>query len=88
MARRYQGTVPVVGMAGRDDRGPMQAFVDRHGLGFVPHAVDADGTLWSGFGVRAQPAWVFIDRSGDQTIVFGPLSTADLEARLDALAAP
>lgn len=73
-------------MAGRDDTGPMEDFVERHGLGFLPHAVDDDGSLWSDFGVRAQPAWVFIDRAGETTVHFGPLSEDDLEQRLDAIA--
>lgn len=74
-------------MAGRDDTGPMADFVARHGLGFVPHAVDEDGSLWADFGVRGQPAWVFVDKQGRSSIVFGALSDDDLEARLDAIAA-
>lgn len=86
MARQYEGRVPVVGMAGRDSTGPMRAFVERHGLGDLPHAVDDDGSLWARFGVRAQPAWVFVDRSGKTETVFGPLATPQLRARLDAIA--
>lgn len=86
MARQYAGRVPVVGMAGRDSTGPMRAFVERHGLGDIPHAVDDDGSLWARFGIRAQPAWVFVDRSGVVATVFGPLPLQDLRARLDAIA--
>jgi hypothetical protein len=86
VARRYQDTVPVVGMAGRDDTDAMQDFVDRHGLGFLDHSVDSDGSLWTDFGVRGQPAWVFIDRAGKTTVQFGALTERDLEARLDAIA--
>lgn len=86
VARRYEDRVPIVGMAGRDDTGPMKEFVERHGLGFVPHAVDADGSLWAEFGVRGQPAWVFVDRDGQAEVVFGTLSERQLAERLDALA--
>lgn len=87
MARQYQGKVPVVGMAGRDSTGPMRDFVDRHGLGFLAHAVDDDGSLWSSFGVRHQPAWVFIDKSGKTTLAFGPQSQSEIRKQLDAIAA-
>ncbi len=86
MARQYENTVPVVGMAGRDDIGAMKDFVRRHDLGFLPHAVDANGSLWNDFGVRAQPAWVFIDRTGKTTIAFGPQPVEELRERLDAIA--
>lgn len=87
MARQYQGSVPVVGMAGRDSTGPMRAFVDRHGLDFIPHAVSEDGSLWGDFGVRAQPAWVFVDKRGERTVLFGPQSLSTIRAQLDAIAA-
>jgi len=74
-------------MAGRDGTGPMRDFVARHTLGFIPHAVDEDGSLWADFGVRAQPAWVFIDTTGKATIAFGPQSVEELRKRLDAIAA-
>ena len=87
MARAFQDRVAIVGFAGRDDVGPMRDFVDRHDLGFFPHAVDEDGDLWSAFGVRAQPAWVFVAADGSSEIVFGALSEADLTDRLEALEA-
>lgn len=86
MARRYADQVPIVGMAGRDDTKPMREFVARHGLEGIPHAVDDDGSLWAGFGVRGQPAWVFIAPDGTKEVVFGALSEAQLTQRLDALA--
>ncbi len=87
MARQFQGRVAIVGFAGRDDVGPMRDFVDRHDLGFLPHAVDADGSLWSAFGVRAQPAWVFRSADGLQEVVYGALTEEDLARRLEALEA-
>ena len=87
MARRYQGSVPIVGMAGRDDTGPMEGFVEEHDLGTIPHTVDGDGSLWAAFGVRGQPAWVFIDRAGETKVFFGALAERDVEQQLDRIAA-
>ncbi|MFM8304429.1 MAG: TlpA family protein disulfide reductase [Actinomycetota bacterium] len=76
----------MVGMAGNGATTSMQDFVDRHGLDGIPHTVDTDGSLWAEFGVRGQPAWVFLDRQGRSTVVFGELNGDDLRRRLDALA--
>ena len=51
-------------MPGNDSSDDMQAFVDEYGLAF-PQAVTEDGSLWARFGVAYQPAWVFVDDSGD-----------------------
>jgi len=64
----------------------MQAFVDEFGLGF-PQAVTEDGALWAGFGVAYQPAWVFVDDSGESTLVPTEPPKADLERTLDELIA-
>ena len=73
-------------MAGRDSVGAMKDFVDKYGLEFIPHAVDDDGSLWRSFKVRAQPAWVFIDRKGRSKMLFGPQSTATLRRELNRIA--
>ena len=87
MARQFQDRVAIVGFAGRDDLEPMREFVDRHSLGFLPHAVDADGSLWAAFGVRGQPAWVFIGADGTREVLYGALTEDELTARLEALEA-
>lgn len=87
MARQYADEISVLGMAGRDDVGPMQEFVARHDLGHVTHAVDEDGALWERFDVPYQPAWVFLDASGEVVRRHpGPLSEDELRAALDELA--
>lgn len=73
-------------MAGRDSVDAMEDFVDRHDLGLIPHAIDDDGSLWRDFRVRAQPAWVFIDRKGRSTMLFGPQSKATIKRSLNAVA--
>ncbi|MFO7591767.1 MAG: hypothetical protein R6X23_12885 [Acidimicrobiia bacterium] len=87
MARQFQDRVAIIGFAGRDDLEPMRAFVDRYDFGFVPHAVDADGSLWSAFGVRGQPAWVFVGADGSREVVYGAVTEEDLIRRLEALEA-
>ncbi len=46
-----------------------------------------DGSLWASFGVAYQPAWVFVDDSGETTVVPYELESADLERTLDELIA-
>lgn len=88
MARQFGERVTVLGMAGRDDVGPMEEFVSRHDLGHVVHAVDADGALWARFDVPYQPAWVFLDASGEVVRRHaGPLTEEELRAALEDLSA-
>lgn len=74
-------------MPGRDDTGPMQEFVARHGLEGMPHAVDVDGRLWARYGVSYQPAWVFIDEDGDIEVHAGGLYGEGIGAAIEALIA-
>lgn len=78
----------IIGVASRDTAEAMAAFVERHDLGHVPHAVDADGQVWAAFGIRGQPAWVFVDgATGEHTVTFGALDPDELTARLRELGA-
>lgn len=86
MARNYEGKVAFIGMAGNDTEPPMRGFVEQYGLAF-PQAVSEDGSLWGRFGVPGQPAWVFVDDSGEYEVHVGPYGQAELEARLDELIA-
>ena len=73
-------------MPGNDSTDNMQAFVDEFGLGF-PQAVTEDGSLWTRFGVAYQPAWVFVDDSGESTLVPYEIPREELERTLDDLIA-
>ncbi len=75
-----------VGMPGLADPAAMQDFVDEFGLEF-PQAVSVDGRLWAEFGVGGQPAWVFIDDSGQTDLYPYELPRAEVERILDALIA-
>ncbi len=75
-----------VGVPGNAPSDDMQAFVDEFELTF-PQAVTEDGSLWGRFGVAYQPAWVFVDDSGETTVVPYELPEAELERTLDKLIA-
>lgn len=62
----------------------MAAFAAKYHLKF-PQAVTEDGSLWTQFGVAFHPAWVFIDDSGESTVVPGEPSSGELERALDDL---
>ena len=83
---RHGAAIRFVGVAGRDETGRMQVFVDRHKLGDMPHAVDRDGDLWPRLGVYGQPAWVLVDRAGNVHRLFGLVDGAVLDNRLRQIA--
>lgn len=87
MARQYEDRVQVIGMAGRDSVDEMQDFVERHGLGFLPHTADTDGDLWADLRVRYQPTWIFVSADGEASVEFGDFQPDALRARLDRLLA-
>jgi len=84
---KYGDRVAFLGVAGRDDPAAMEAFLVDYGVGGFPHAVDDSGDLWRWFDVTYQPAWVFLNDSGEVTSHRGPLFGSDLFARLDDLLA-
>ncbi|HWC72027.1 MAG TPA: hypothetical protein VG993_12780 [Actinomycetota bacterium] len=64
----------------------MRSFVDEFDLGFE-QAVTEDGSLWAHFDVAYQPAWVFVEDSGETTLVPTELPADELERTLDELIA-
>ena len=75
-----------MGVAGRDEVGPMEEFVARHDLGHVDQIADVDGAVWARNDVVGQPAWVFIDgETGEVRTVFGGLGEDGLNAEIDTL---
>jgi HAD superfamily hydrolase (TIGR01509 family) len=53
----------------------------------MPQAVDDDGDLWASFGVRVQPAWVFVAPDGTTQTVLGALYDEALFDRIDGFLA-
>lgn len=74
-------------MSGRDDVAPMIDFVEQFELEGFPHAVDADGAIWGGFGVITQPAWAFVDDDGSVEVLLGGLGAEGLRSRVEGLLA-
>lgn len=76
---RLGDEVRVLGVPGRGAEDDMQAFVDDTGVGDLEHVVDADGQIWSAYGVISQPAFAFIDASGEVEVVNGALGGESFE---------
>lgn len=74
-------------MAGLDDLGPVEDFVERHGLEGFPHAYDADGEIWSRFGTIGRSVFVFVDDDGTiEATGYGEYGDADkLDAKITEL---
>lgn len=87
IAERYQGDIQLVGVPGRGERDAMQQFVDDTGTGSITHLADLDGQVWSAFGVYGQPAFAFIDDSGEVEVFIGGMGGDALGERIDELIA-
>lgn len=87
IAARYADRVQLIGVAGRGELDAMRAFVDETGTGSVTHVADLDGDIWSAFGVYGQPAYAFIDDSGEIEVFVGGLGGDALVERIDQLLA-
>lgn len=66
-----------VAWSGSDDS--FQGFIDKHGLTF-PQVSDDAGEIYSRFEVPAQPAFVIIDASGAQQLLFGAVESDELDS--------
>ncbi|MDE0572159.1 redoxin domain-containing protein [Demequina sp. B12] len=78
--------VTLYGLPGQADVDSSQGFVDTYGLGDFQHIFDEDGSLWSGFGVSYQPAFVLINDDGTIETVAGSLDTDEIVAAAEDLA--
>lgn len=76
---RLGDDVRVLGVPGRGDEPDMRAFVEDTGVGGFDHVVDADGQIWSSYGVISQPAFAFIDTSGGVQVFNGSLRGEEFE---------
>ncbi|MDQ3689795.1 MAG: protein disulfide oxidoreductase, partial [Chloroflexota bacterium] len=78
--------VTFVGVAAQDEVPAMQKFVSKYKMDSFAHLADLDASVWTRFGVTAQPAFAFIGADGSVDVVKGTLSEQDLVARVGALA--
>lgn len=86
-AAEFEGSVQVIGVAGRGEVADMEDFIGDTGTGDLVHLVDDDGSIWSQFEVISQPAFAFIDDSGDVEVVSSALGRDALTERMQALSA-
>ena len=86
VAAEFEGRVTFVGVAGLGPVDDMRGFVSDTGVDGFPHAVDPDGSVWTGFGVFSQPSYVFVDSTGEARTLVGGLGGDTLRVVADALA--
>jgi thiol-disulfide isomerase/thioredoxin len=84
-ASEFEGSVEVIGVAGRGETDAMAEFVEQTGTGGLDHVVDDDGSIWTQFGVAAQPAFAFIDEQGEVDVFVGTLGSDGLTERMQDL---
>lgn len=86
-AERYAEDITFVGVAGRGEIDAMRQFVADTGVDGFTHVADLDGSIWTAYGVYAQPAFAFIDDDGQFEVVGGAMDREELTAKLDELIA-
>lgn len=64
LAKKHEGEVAVVGVAGLDERAQMRKFVSRTGVSGFTNLADEKGVVWKRFGVTAQSTYVLLDSAG------------------------
>ena len=84
-AAEFKGKIDVIGVAGRGEVPAMADFVSDTDTGSLTHVVDESGTIWSSYGVAAQPSFAFINDDGTVEVVIGALGKAGLTKRMKAL---
>ena len=87
IAERYGADIQLVGVPGRGELDAMREFVDDTGTGSIIHLADLDGDVWSAFGIYGQPAFAFIDDSGEVEVFIGGMGGKALAERIDELIA-
>ena len=82
---RFGADVQIVGVAGRGGIDEMRGFIDDTGTGGMTHVADEAGDVWNAFGIYAQPAFAFIDDTGEIETFIGGLRADDLADRIEEL---
>lgn len=84
-AKRLGSDVTILGVPGRGEVPDMKQFVTDTGVGGLEHVVDADGEIWSTYGVVSQPSFAFIDAKGNVETFSGSLTGEQLESQARSL---
>ncbi|MFH9071358.1 TlpA family protein disulfide reductase [Streptomyces alboflavus] len=84
-ADKWKGKVTFVGIPGKSRTADMKQFVADTGLDGIQHAVDTDGSLWSRFGVPAQPAVALVNDDGTVKVGLGPVGATQFGDEIERL---
>lgn len=76
-----EGEITFLGLPAYDSLEAMRSFVEEFRLPFRQGA-DPDGRLWTRFGVLGTGSWVFVDPTGETTLVPTDLDAEELRAAL------
>lgn len=87
VAAEYGDRLQIIGVAGRGEVPAMDDFVAETGTAGFTHVADLDGSIWSSFGVFAQPAFAFINDDGSVETFVGSLGKQALSEQIDELLA-
>jgi thiol-disulfide isomerase/thioredoxin len=85
VADTYSDRVVMIGVPGRGSDADVQRFIDDTDTRSMTHVADFGGSIWSDFGVFAQPAFAFITADGDVEVFVGSLGERALVDRIEAL---
>ena len=77
----------ILGVAGRDDLGDMEAFVAENGVGGFEHLADENVEIWAAYEITSRPAFVFINDDGTSETLISSIRLEGLTSRVEALAA-
>ncbi len=81
----YEGSVDIIGVAGRGELEEMERFINDTGVGAFAHLADIDGAIWAAFDVATQPAFAFVDDDGTFSVHTGALGETGLIEAIEAL---
>ena len=65
----------------------MQRFVSEYGVSALDHIADESGSIWADYGVTSQPAFVFIDATGEAETIISSLGPEGLAEKIADLTA-
>jgi len=63
----------------------MRNFISEFGVGGFEHIIDEEQSVWSSYDVRTQPAFTFINDSGEVKTIVSRLGEERLTEELEAL---
>jgi thiol-disulfide isomerase/thioredoxin len=84
-AKKYKGKVNFVGVGALGSTEELADFVSHTETSIFPNLDDAEGKLWSRFGIVIQPTILFVDAKGKITSKVGPSDEEFLSKQLVTL---